>query len=203
MNTSQKKQSSRIWLTLCPACVCVAEGIVCLFLFIPQAALLADARRQTEIVDERVGEVSSAPGIIQEIITRLNTTKEFLGQSHMFATGPMDQVLMSAVANALGEVGEVELVSLLPKAVKKTAAATAGKQSVTAGSAAADLWRLTCRGHLANVMALLNQIQGNGVLLNADGFSLERDGIDFEVTVLLGVWSEQAFTRVAKRGAEK
>jgi len=203
MSAPQKEQSSRIWWILCPAGVCVAEAIVCLFLFIPQGALLADARRQTQIVDERVGEVSRAPGIIQEIIKKLNTTQRFLGQSHMFATGPVDQVLMSAVANALKEVGGVELVSLLPKAAKKTAAATAGKQSPTAGSAGADLWRLTCRGRLANLMALLNEIQGNGVLLNADGFSLERNSTDFEATVLLGVWSEQAFNRVAKRGAAK
>jgi len=203
MNISRKKQASRIWWVLCPAAVCVAEGLVCLFLFVPQAALLADAQRQTQIVDERVGEVSRAPGIIQEILRKLSTTQEFLGQSHMFAVGPVDRVLMSAVAHALEEVGGVELISLLPKAAKKTAAATAGKQSPTAGSSGADLWRLTCRGRLANVMALLNEIQGNGVLLNADGFSLKRSKTDFEITVLLGVWSEQAFTRVAKRGARE
>lgn len=204
MRPSQKKHSSRIWWVLCPAAVCVAEGLVCLFLFVPQSALLADAQRQTQIVDERVGEVSHAPGIIAEILERLETTQQFLSQSNMFSSGPVDHVLMSAVAGALERVQGVELVSLLPKATKQTAAATNTKQS-SAGArpTGADLWTLTCRGRLANVMSLLNEIQGNGVLLNANGFSLEQKKADFEVTVLLGVWSEQAFSQVAQRGAAK
>ncbi|MBT3374207.1 MAG: hypothetical protein HN742_09625 [Lentisphaerae bacterium] len=203
MSASQKTNSLRIWWILCPVTVCVALGLVCLLLFVPQSALLADARRQTQIVDERVGEVSRAPGIIEEIVTGLDTTQEFMGQANMLASGPVDQILVAAVADALEEVGGIELIALLPKKARKTAAAANGKASSTSQTPGADLWRLTCRGRLANVMALLNEVQSNGVLLNAAGFTLERKKTDFEVTVLLGVWSEQAFSRVAKRGAGK
>ncbi len=192
MMAADRQGNKGTWKALCFLVILFVELVVCLLLFLPQSEVLRSANRQANMVDEQVRETEKAPELLQKIKGKLEETERTLDALNTFCSPDPAHTIMNAVAESVPKAG-VELVALEPD-----------KGGGNRGAGPAELWQLRVRGAFRNLLRLLAEVQKQGVLLHSDGFTLERGKeTDLDLSVKLGVWSEQAFRRVTKAGAAK
>ena len=194
MNDPTEKSGMKRWWTLSLIMALAAEVAVCLVLFAPQRHAMGRLAERKRLVEEQLGEAERAAAEFRNLEEQIHQARNvFALEMEFFTNEATRDAIMSAVVRA-NNSETITLLELAPAAVPGGQEPASDRQG-RAGTAC-DSWKLRCRGDYRNLTLFLSRLEGEGVLLDSRGFSVDAtDKTGAELQVFLRALATESVSR--------